>query len=152
MRPTTRSRKRLGRSCTSASPPGSRERGGDLVELDEVVGYHLEQAYRYRVELGPADEAARGLSERAAERLAAAGDEGGGARATCGRRPASSTRAVALYPADDARRLALLPPLGRALHEAGQWDRVERRVLAEAVRARERRQATAGWPPTAQSR
>ncbi len=29
------------------------ERGSDLVELDEVVGYHLERAYRYRVELGP---------------------------------------------------------------------------------------------------
>ena len=49
------------------------ERGADLVELDEVVGYHLESAYRYRAELGPAGEAARSLSERAAERLAAAG-------------------------------------------------------------------------------
>src|SRR5260221_14076000 len=29
------------------------ERGADLVEADEIVGYHLEQAYRYRVELSP---------------------------------------------------------------------------------------------------
>ena len=49
------------------------ERADDLVELDEVVGYHLERAYRYRVELGPADAAALALSARAAERLAAAG-------------------------------------------------------------------------------
>ena len=43
-----------------------------LVELDEIVGYHLEQAYTYRSELGPLDEAARALAPRAAERLLAA--------------------------------------------------------------------------------
>jgi class 3 adenylate cyclase len=42
----------------------------ELVELDEIVGYHLEQAVRYRRELG---QAADELAERAAERLAAAG-------------------------------------------------------------------------------
>jgi hypothetical protein len=42
----------------------------ELVELDEIVGYHLEQAVRYRQELGqPVD----GLAERAGNRLAAAG-------------------------------------------------------------------------------
>jgi len=40
-----------------------------LVELDEIVGYHLEQAYTYRSELGPLDDAARALAPRAAERL-----------------------------------------------------------------------------------
>jgi class 3 adenylate cyclase len=45
------------------------ERGG-VVELDEIVGYHVEQAVVYRRELGqPAD----GLAARAGERLAAAG-------------------------------------------------------------------------------
>ena len=29
------------------------ERGVDLVEQDEIIGYHFERAYRYRVELGP---------------------------------------------------------------------------------------------------
>jgi class 3 adenylate cyclase/tetratricopeptide (TPR) repeat protein len=44
--------------------------GTSLVELDEIVGYHLEQAVRYRTELGePADE----LAAQAALRLAAAG-------------------------------------------------------------------------------
>jgi class 3 adenylate cyclase len=44
-----------------------------LVELDEIVGYHLEQAYTYRSELGPLDDAARALAPRAAEHLLAAG-------------------------------------------------------------------------------
>jgi class 3 adenylate cyclase len=45
------------------------QRGG-VVELDEIVGYHLEQAVAYRRELGqPADD----LAARAGERLAAAG-------------------------------------------------------------------------------
>ena len=46
------------------------ERGWDLVELDEMLGYHLEQAARYKEELG---EPAAALAERAGERLAAAG-------------------------------------------------------------------------------
>ncbi|MDP9255239.1 MAG: AAA family ATPase [Actinomycetota bacterium] len=107
------------------------ERAADLVELDEVVGYHLERAYRYRVELGPADTAALELSERAAERLAAAGAK---AAARSDVRAATSlfARAVDLLPAGDARRGSLLPPLGRALFEAGQWDRADE-VLSEAV-------------------
>jgi class 3 adenylate cyclase/tetratricopeptide (TPR) repeat protein len=44
--------------------------GAELVELDEIVGYHLEQAYRYGVELGNVDE---NLGRRAAARLWAAG-------------------------------------------------------------------------------
>jgi class 3 adenylate cyclase/tetratricopeptide (TPR) repeat protein len=46
------------------------EHGRSLVERDEIVAYHLEQAARYLVELGRRDPA---LSQRAAERLAAAG-------------------------------------------------------------------------------
>jgi tetratricopeptide (TPR) repeat protein len=40
---------------------------------DELRGYHLEQAYRYRDELGSLDEHSRSLGERAGELLAAAG-------------------------------------------------------------------------------
>ena len=46
------------------------ERGADLVELDEILGHHLEQAARYKLELERPDAL---LAERAAERLAAAG-------------------------------------------------------------------------------
>ncbi len=47
------------------------EFGADLPELDEILGYHLEQAVRYRLELGEAADA--GLAARARQRLAAAG-------------------------------------------------------------------------------
>jgi class 3 adenylate cyclase/tetratricopeptide (TPR) repeat protein len=47
------------------------EEHAKLVELDELVGYHLEQAYRYRQELGGPD--THGLAARAGERLRAAG-------------------------------------------------------------------------------
>jgi class 3 adenylate cyclase/tetratricopeptide (TPR) repeat protein len=49
------------------------ERGQDLVEHDEIIGYHFEQAHRYRKELGPLDDSARELAGAAAERLGAAG-------------------------------------------------------------------------------
>jgi class 3 adenylate cyclase len=47
------------------------EHGQALVERDEIVGYHLEQAGRYRAELGQPNPA---LADRAATRLAAAGN------------------------------------------------------------------------------
>ena len=48
--------------------------GGERAEeQDEIVGYHLEQAFRYRQELGPLDDQARRLARQASDRLAAAG-------------------------------------------------------------------------------
>ncbi len=44
--------------------------GADLIELDEILGYHLEQAARYLEELGLPDAV---LAERAGEHLALAG-------------------------------------------------------------------------------
>ena len=46
---------------------------GLSVDADQVIGYHLEQAYRYRAELGPVDDGLRSLGERAGDRLEAAG-------------------------------------------------------------------------------
>ena len=46
------------------------EHGTRLVELEEILGYHLEQAARYLVELGRSEPA---LAEQAAARLVAAG-------------------------------------------------------------------------------
>jgi len=47
------------------------EHGAELVELDEILGYHLEQVCRYRAELGlPSDEV---LAAAARRRLTAAG-------------------------------------------------------------------------------
>jgi class 3 adenylate cyclase/tetratricopeptide (TPR) repeat protein len=44
--------------------------GQDLVELEEIVGYHLEQASRYLAELGRGDQS---IADEAAGRLASAG-------------------------------------------------------------------------------
>jgi class 3 adenylate cyclase/tetratricopeptide (TPR) repeat protein/ketosteroid isomerase-like protein len=43
------------------------------VEHDETIGWHLEQAHHHLRELGPLDERGRGLGDRAARHLAAAG-------------------------------------------------------------------------------
>jgi class 3 adenylate cyclase len=44
-----------------------------FAERGEVVGYHLEQAFRYRRELGPVDDAASSVAAAAAGRLRSAG-------------------------------------------------------------------------------
>jgi class 3 adenylate cyclase/tetratricopeptide (TPR) repeat protein len=49
------------------------ERGAELVQLDEITGYHLEQAFGYRCELGPADKKVRQLAADAAAHLDTAG-------------------------------------------------------------------------------
>ncbi len=42
-------------------------------EFDEILGYHLQQAYRYKADLGPVDDHGRELATRAANRLGNAG-------------------------------------------------------------------------------
>ena len=49
------------------------KRASDLAERDEIIGYHLEQAYGYRRELGSLDAAAQALATAAAGRLQSAG-------------------------------------------------------------------------------
>ncbi|MFL5678156.1 MAG: AAA family ATPase [Chloroflexota bacterium] len=50
-----------------------RTAGDRLADLDEIVGYHLDQARTYRLDLGPEDERTRALALRAGRRLTAAG-------------------------------------------------------------------------------
>ena len=104
---------------------------GRAAEYEEILGYHLEQAHRYRVELGPADEAVLALARRAAERLASAAQR----VIARGDRPAQVnllSRAVALLPAGDRLRLELLAELGDALTETGDYERAEA-ALGEAI-------------------
>jgi class 3 adenylate cyclase/tetratricopeptide (TPR) repeat protein len=104
---------------------------GRGAEFDEIVGYHLEQAYRHVVELGRPGERAQALAERAADCLAASGRRA----YSRGDTPAAANlleRATALLPARDRRRLSLLPSLGRALRQEGEMERAES-VLSEAV-------------------
>ena len=100
-------------------------------EFEEIVGYHLEQAYRSVAELGPPGDRGKALAERAAERLAASGRR---AHAR-GDMPAAANllgRAADLLPSSHRLRLELLPALGRALFEGGEMERADS-VLSEAV-------------------
>ncbi len=109
------------------------EHGRDLVEVDEVVGYHLEQAHRYLCELGPADAHTHLLAQRAAERLSSAGRRAntrGDLRAAI----ALLERAAPLLAKDDPRRPLLLAELGIALAHAKELERAEA-VVTEAVEA-----------------
>lgn len=98
---------------------------------DEIVGHHLEQAYRCRAQLGLLDERSRELAAEAQTRLEAAaqkllqrGDASGAAGLL--------ERAASLSPAGDRARLALLPTLGAALSEAGRFADADA-ALTEAI-------------------
>jgi class 3 adenylate cyclase len=102
-------------------------------EMDEIVGYHLEQAHRYSMELGPLDERAAEIGRRSAERL---GEAGLRALARSDMHAAANLlgRAVALVPVDDAARLPLLASLGEALGGVGEPERALD-VLDEVIEA-----------------
>lgn len=105
--------------------------GDRLPELEEVLGYHLEQAYRYRLDVLRADEHGSALALRAGIRLASAGRRA----LTRGDAPAAVShlgRATALLSVDPPSRIAALPDLGVALAANGELARAEQ-VLSEAV-------------------
>jgi class 3 adenylate cyclase/tetratricopeptide (TPR) repeat protein len=97
----------------------NRERGREQ-EFEEILGFHLEQAYRYRTELGPLDDVGRSLAERGATKLGAAGR-----RAFArGDLPAAISllrRAGALLPPDDPVGIDTRTELGEALSEGGEF-------------------------------
>jgi class 3 adenylate cyclase/tetratricopeptide (TPR) repeat protein len=100
-------------------------------EFEEIVGYHLEQAHRYRAELGPVDEQGRELGRRAAERLGAAGRRAS-VRGDLAGAVNLFDRAISLSSEETAARLELMLELGPALDQVGQLDRAET-LLAEAI-------------------
>jgi len=94
-------------------------RATHLIEHDELIGYHLERAYRYRTELGPLDERGQTLGRRAADALVLAGkralDRGDG--------PAAANllgRAFDVQP-NDSRRVELLPLIASARADGGDY-------------------------------
>ncbi len=109
------------------------QRAADLVELDEILGYHLGQAHRYRVELGPVDANARALAERASKRLQAAGSRAF-ARGDMPGAVNLLARATQLLPNKDPTRLELVPDLATALTEVGELAQAES-ILGETVEA-----------------
>jgi class 3 adenylate cyclase/tetratricopeptide (TPR) repeat protein len=108
-----------------------KEHAEGLVEVEEILGYHLEQAFRYWSELGAGNERTRDLAEQARERLAAAG------RRAVARGDVSAAtnllgRAKALLTADVSGREELLGELGATLVLAGEFADADE-VLTEAI-------------------
>jgi class 3 adenylate cyclase len=105
--------------------------GERQLEYEEVMAYHLEQAHRYRSELGLTDELTRSLATRAAALLRSSG-----LRALGRHDPPAATnllsRAVALLD-DDRERGELLMHLADSALQAGDFARGE--ALYEEVRA-----------------
>jgi class 3 adenylate cyclase/tetratricopeptide (TPR) repeat protein len=97
----------------------NRERNREQ-EFEEILGYHLEQAYRYRTELGPIDAEGRSIAGRAAEKLGAAGR-----RAFArGDLPAAASllrRTVDLLEPNDPAHIDTQAELGEVLLEAGEF-------------------------------
>jgi class 3 adenylate cyclase/tetratricopeptide (TPR) repeat protein len=99
-------------------------------ELDEILGYHLEQAHHFRLELAgtAADD---DLAERAGVRLLAAG-AGALSRADLPAATSLLQRGVDLLPSDDLRRLEALPDLALALTRRGELERAQE-ILRSAI-------------------
>ncbi len=106
--------------------------GDRLHEFEEIVGYHLEQAFRYRVALGPLDSRAASLAAQASKRLEAAGRRAL-VRSDLPAAIGLLERVSLLLPADDPRRAVLLAELGAALIECGRLTEAGR-VLDEGER------------------
>ncbi len=111
------------------------------VRSDELIGFHLEQAYRYQAELGPVGAEALRLAVDAGERLGAAGLRA----AKSGDTPAASnllTRASALLSPREVAARDLMTELGLVLWRAGDLEAVEEafgKALEAALSEHDRR-------------
>ena len=103
----------------------------DLVERDELAGYHLEQAHRYQTELGHSHDQTGPVGQRAAAHLAAAALRA----ASRGDNHAAANlleRVLALGVANPTERLRVQVQLERALYQTAQFSAADE-VLAEAL-------------------
>ena len=94
-----------------------RDRG---TEFEEILGYHLEQAYQYLSELGPLDDHGLELGQRGATKLGPAGRRAF-ARGDMAAAANLLRRAHDLLPERDPNRLELLPDLAEVMTEIGEF-------------------------------
>jgi tetratricopeptide (TPR) repeat protein len=107
--------------------------GDRLPEYEEIVGYHLEQSFRYLSELGPIGDRGLTIAERASTRLSVAGRRAfgrGDVKAAAG----LLSRAADLLPKADPTRIQLLPEIAEVLTQTGAWREAEA-ALNEAIDA-----------------
>ena len=90
--------------------------------FEEISGYHLQQAHRYKAALGPLDTHGRELATRAATRLASAGSRAHARGDMWGARKLL-WRALNLLPPDSVARPELERKLDDALFETGERTR-----------------------------
>jgi len=104
-----------------------------LRQLDEVVGYHLEQAHRYWIDLGLLDPSTTAVAERAASHLA---DAGLRAVERWDVRAAANllSRAARLLPPSHPQRITFLPDAATALIGVGRFDEGQA-ALSEVIEA-----------------
>ena len=105
--------------------------GSRVGEYHEILGYHLEQAYRYHAELGPLDEETRALGGRAAGHLARAGERAV-ARSDLAAAASLLERALALGITEPRERARLQGELSYPLFEMGRGAEAESQ-LTESV-------------------
>jgi predicted ATPase len=110
-----------------------RRSGARAVEYEEILGYHLEQAYRARVELEPVDERGRATKRRGGALLGSAGRRAL-AREDIPAAIALLERAAALLADDPDAVSRVLVDLGAALRESGDLARADA-VLVDAAEA-----------------
>ena len=101
-----------------------------LVEYEEIVGYHLEQAYRYAEDLGVKDDHGRVLAARAAAHLGAAARRAAAREDTGAASDLLRSALVLARVGSPADTTALTLELADALVAAGQWEEV-RHLLDE---------------------
>src|SRR5262249_3745287 len=105
--------------------------GTRAAEFEEIIGYHLEQSFRYRAELGPVDTQTRSLGERAARHLGLAGSRA----IDRGDMPGAASllrRAADLLDEGHQDRPRLLLQAGEAFTDAGELAAAE--TALEAAR------------------
>jgi class 3 adenylate cyclase/tetratricopeptide (TPR) repeat protein len=112
-----------------------RRSAGGLGEQTEVIGYHLEAAFRYRVEVEPAAEESHLQLARSGGRYLDAAGRAALARDDLPAAIGLLDRAATLLPDGDPRRSGLLPELGMAIIETGRLHDAERVVESAADEA-----------------
>ena len=102
----------------------------EVVEREEILGYHLSRAYDYRGELGLAGDGGVTLAQRAAAHLEAAGRQ-----AATRLSPAAVTlleQAARLLQLNDPTRGRVLVELAESFYDLGEMDRADL-ALSEAI-------------------
>ncbi|MBA2725383.1 MAG: AAA family ATPase, partial [Actinobacteria bacterium] len=110
----------------------AQDSGREGADVDETVGYHLEQAFRHRVELEPNDPGCPPLAAEAAKRLAQAGVRAR-KRSDVTAAIRLLSRAAELSSADYPLRNLVVNELGVAFRDSGNWGSA-RECFVEALR------------------